>query len=86
MKRDIYFVGIVRNIKLRIIKDFKKKGYKWSKMFQLQPNIPTTQKVLDEPSTKHYKKFYKGRLQNDTKNSCLPFRNGSITVKNAFLR
>ena len=44
MKRDIYFFGIARNIKLRIIKDFKKKGYKWCKMFQLHPNITTTQK------------------------------------------
>ncbi|GAA3522775.1 hypothetical protein GCM10022393_41770 [Aquimarina addita] len=34
----------------------------WRKLFQLQPNIPTTQKVLDEPKKKYYKKYYKGEM------------------------
>ncbi len=34
----------------------------WRKMFQLQPNIPTTQKILDEPNKKYYKKYYKGEI------------------------
>lgn len=29
----------------------------WRKLFQLQPNISKTQKVLDKSYTKHYKKF-----------------------------
>jgi hypothetical protein len=34
----------------------------WRKMFQLQPNIPTTERILNEPNQKHYKKYYKGNL------------------------
>jgi hypothetical protein len=34
----------------------------WRKMFQLMPNIPTTQKILNEPNKKYYKKFYKGQI------------------------
>lgn len=34
----------------------------WRKMFQLQPNIPTTEKILNEPNKKHYKKYYKGKM------------------------
>ena len=34
----------------------------WRKMFQLQPNIPITEKILNEPNRKHYKKYYKGKM------------------------
>jgi hypothetical protein len=34
----------------------------WRKLFQLQPNIPTTEKILNEPFKKHYKKYYKGKM------------------------
>jgi hypothetical protein len=34
----------------------------WRKMFQLMPNIPTTQRILNEPNKKYYKKFYKGQI------------------------
>ena len=34
----------------------------WRKMFQLQPNIPRTEKILNEPLKKHYKKYYKGKI------------------------
>ena len=34
----------------------------WRKIFQLQPNIPTTRKILEEPNQKHYKKFYNGKI------------------------
>lgn len=34
----------------------------WRKMFQLQPNIPTTKLIIDEPNKKYYKKFYNGKI------------------------
>ena len=34
----------------------------WRKIFQLQPNIPRTEKILNEPYKKHYKKYYKGKM------------------------
>lgn len=34
----------------------------WRKIFQLMPNIPTVNKILDEPKKPNYKKYYKGKL------------------------
>ncbi|GAA3512396.1 hypothetical protein GCM10022393_27690 [Aquimarina addita] len=34
----------------------------WRKLFQLQPNIPKTQKILNEPNRKYYKKYYCGKI------------------------
>ena len=34
----------------------------WRKMFQLQSNIPETERILNEPRSKHYKKYYNGKI------------------------
>jgi hypothetical protein len=60
----------------------------WRKIFQLQPNIPTTNKILDEPNKPYYKRYYKGQLTKRYQKylSTVKKWNDNLKERNALMR
>ncbi len=56
---DKYFVGIARNLKLGIIKEYNKKGYKWCEMYE------PTELISVKNISKHDKEEFRDLVNNE---------------------